>query len=303
MAHIAQVPQAIPIHRFTPHVRQTSFSTTGVLNSGASVTFSALPNTSSSSQPSSIPNTDHTQVNISTVQAPLHTTPHPRNNPRPSSPPLDNASVLTLASSAFALSNRPGIANYPPSTTLGDAVSHYGGSIHFPDAESTSQYVLGDDERLEERDFDASVRALRPRSSRRGSWESEASGWSARVQGGTPSLSKAFRTSGSIRTGGFSTENAEVLETTEGTPATATLEIEEESVSESGPNGPFVPPEEVVSTTPIDDNASSAASDTLVTNNSDVGQASSIDTIAQYPSPPDDPPAVPHSNEEGIRAA
>lgn len=28
---------------------------------------------------------------------------------------------------------------------------------------------------------DASVRALRPRSSRRGSWESEASGWSARV--------------------------------------------------------------------------------------------------------------------------
>ena len=28
---------------------------------------------------------------------------------------------------------------------------------------------------------DASVRALRPRSSRRGSWESEASGWSAKV--------------------------------------------------------------------------------------------------------------------------
>ena len=297
MAHIAEVPQAIPIHRFTPHVRQTSFSGTGVLNSGASVTFSALPNTSSSSQPSSIRNADHIQVNVSSVQAPLHTTPHPRNNPRPSSPPLDNASILTLASSAFALSNRPGIANYPPSATLGDAVSHYGGSIHFPDAESTSHYVLGDDERLEDRDFDASVRALRPRSSRRGSWESEASGWSARVQGGTPSLSKAFRTSGSIQTGGFSTENTEVLETTEGTPATATLEIEE-SDSESRPNA-SVPPEEVVSTTtPTDDTSSNTVSDTLGINNSEVGQVlhpPSIDTVAQCPSPPDDPPAVPQA--------
>jgi len=51
----------------------------------------------------------------------------------------------------------------------------------------SSHIILGDDLDVEgDRDFDASVRALRPRSSRRGSWESEASGWSARLgNGGT----------------------------------------------------------------------------------------------------------------------
>lgn len=148
------------------------------------------------------------------TQAPLHTTHHPRNNPRPSSPPLDNASVLTLASSAFGLPHRPGIHNYTPSA-IGDSASHYGGSISFPDAESTSHYVLGEDER-EERDFDASLRALRPRSSRRGSWESEVSRWSARIQGtGSPSLvrERSLWTSNSIRTGGFSVEHGDIYET------------------------------------------------------------------------------------------
>jgi len=42
----------------------------------------------------------------SNIQAPLHTSHHPRNNPNPTSPPADNASTLTLASSAFALSAR-----------------------------------------------------------------------------------------------------------------------------------------------------------------------------------------------------
>ncbi|KAJ8456112.1 hypothetical protein ONZ45_g18817 [Pleurotus djamor] len=72
---------------------------------------------------------------------------------------------------------------------------------------------MGEDERLDERDFDASVRALRPRSSRRGSWESEASRWSARIQPGpgTPSLARerSVWTTNSIRTGAFSVENAE----------------------------------------------------------------------------------------------
>lgn len=69
----------------------------------------------------------------------------------------------------------------------------------YADAESTSQYILGDDDR----DVDASVRALRPRSSRRGSWESEASRWSARLQGGqgTPK-ERSLWTSNSMRTGG-----------------------------------------------------------------------------------------------------
>ena len=225
MAHIAQAPNP-PLalfHRLTPHVRQSSLSSPGLLSSGASITFSALPSTQPSSRPSSLrqpnslspPQVPHNNGAMSSVQAPLHTTHHPRNNPRPSSPPLDNASVLTLASSAFGMPHRPGNQNYTPSA-IGDSASHYGGSITFPDAESTSHYVLGEDERLEERDFDASVRALRPRSSRRGSWESEVSRWSARVQGaGTPSLvrERSLWTSNSIRTGGFSTEHGEIYET------------------------------------------------------------------------------------------
>ncbi|KAJ6539162.1 hypothetical protein B0H19DRAFT_1177454 [Mycena capillaripes] len=220
MAHIAQAPAA-PINRL--HVRSSSTNTTpAVVGSGASITFSALPpspisgdaarNYTSpySSNPSS-PQTTPNGNNVSSVQAPLHTTHHPRNNPRPSSPPLDNASVLTLASSAYAMPTRagvntPGWSSAPPSA-LNDSLSHFGGSITYADAESTSQYLLGDD------DVDASVRALRPRSSRRGSWESEASRWSARVQqggAGTPSVTRDGRslwTSNSIRTGGLSVEN------------------------------------------------------------------------------------------------
>ena len=225
MAHIAQAPNP-PLalfHRFAPHVRQSSsLSNPGLLSSGGSIAFSALPSTQPSSPPPSVrnlsnlsqPQTSHSHGAMPSIQAPLHTTHHPRNNPRPSSPPLDNASVLTLASSAFGFPNRSGIHNYNPSA-IGDSASHYGGSITFPDAESTSHYVLGEDER-EERDFDASLRALRPRSSRRGSWESEVSRWSARIQGtGSPSLvrERSLWTSNSIRTGGFSGEHGDIYET------------------------------------------------------------------------------------------
>jgi len=222
MAHIAQAPNP-PLalfHRFAPHVRQSSsLSTPGLLGSGGSIVFSALPSTQPSSPPPSLQNLSslsppHNHGAMPSIQAPLHTTHHPRNNPRPSSPPLDNASVLTLASSAFGLPHRSGIHNYSPSA-IGDSASHYGGSITFPDAESTSHYLLGEDERLEERDFDASLRALRPRSSRRGSWESEVSRWSARIQGtGSPSLvrERSLWTSNSIRTGGFSAEHGEIYE-------------------------------------------------------------------------------------------
>ena len=53
--------------------------------------------------------------------------------------------------------------------------------------DSQSQFALDSNSQQGELEVDevqvedASVRALRPRSSRRGSWESEASGWSARV--------------------------------------------------------------------------------------------------------------------------
>ncbi|KAG6886055.1 hypothetical protein C0993_004045 [Termitomyces sp. T159_Od127] len=217
MAHIAQAPTTPSTYanRF-PHIRNSSVSNAGVHGSGASITFSPLPQ--SASRPSSFTNSG-THLAIqghATLQAPLHTTHHPRNNPRPSSPPLDNASVLTLASSAYAI---PGVRmNLGQSTTtsargVGDSLSHFGGSITYGDVESTSQFVLGDDERLDERDVDASVRALRPRSTRRGSWESEASGWSARIQAsaGTPSLTRerSQRTSNSIKTGVFTADNAE----------------------------------------------------------------------------------------------
>ncbi|KAF9036086.1 hypothetical protein BDZ89DRAFT_1110756 [Hymenopellis radicata] len=204
MAHIAQAPITPTGHRFN-HARNSSTNSTNALSTGpASVTFSALPS----------PPQDHLQS--STVQAPLHTQHHPRNNPRPSSPPLDNASVLTLASSAYAHPGlrpgaiTPGWGSSPPSAVGGggaDSFSQYGGSTY---EESTSQFPLGD----EDRDVDASVRALRPRSSRRGSWESEVSRWSARIQVGTPSLARerSLWTTNSVRTGGFSSENMEVFD-------------------------------------------------------------------------------------------
>ncbi len=210
MAHIAQVPvtPTTQVHNRVHHMRQSS-SGNPPSTSNASVSFSALP--SHPSRPSS-------QVNhqirgsspVSPVQAPLHTTHHPRNNPRPASPPLDNASVLTLASSAYALPSRLGPQGYgstPPSAFGGgDSLSHFGGSM-FPDTESWSLFVPGDDG-LDERA--ASGRALRPRSSRRGSWGSEVSGWSAQILQipGTPSLSRerSLFTSNSVKSGETNTE-------------------------------------------------------------------------------------------------
>lgn len=89
----------------------------------------------------------------------------------------------------------------------GDSISHLGGSmVSDPEGENMSQ-LSGDDDRPEadgERDADASVRALRPRSSRRGSWESEVSRWSAKVLGagaGISTGSKSLWTSNSLKTG------------------------------------------------------------------------------------------------------
>lgn len=57
------------------------------------------------------------------AQPPKHTLPHPMHNPRPSSPPDDNASTLTLASSTFA---------YPPPVTPVGLGHTAAGSIHRP---------------------------------------------------------------------------------------------------------------------------------------------------------------------------
>ncbi|KAI6130495.1 hypothetical protein EDD16DRAFT_1429677, partial [Pisolithus croceorrhizus] len=218
IGHIAQVPptptQIAPRHG--PHTRSSSVG----INNGASITFSTPP---FSSQPQASPGTNASVgtspsttahgTTFNGLQPPLHTAHHPRNNPRPWSPPPDNASVLTLASSTFAISGARMTMGSIGSTVLsglvggGDSISHLGGSAASdPEGENTSQ-LLGDDDRLEvdgERDVDASVRALRPRSSRRCSWESEVSGWSAKVLGagaGISAGSKSLWTSYSLKTG------------------------------------------------------------------------------------------------------
>ncbi|KAJ4472290.1 hypothetical protein J3R30DRAFT_1062937 [Lentinula aciculospora] len=250
IAHIAEAPLTphSQVTRF-PHVRTSSTSTTpNILSSGASITFSALPpSPQSSSRPSST--TTAPQNPINSVQAPLHTTHHPRNNPRPSSPPMDNASMLTLASSAYAI---PGLrvgmgtpigwSSAPPSAFGGgaDSVSHFDGA--FADAESQN-----DEEPLDDRDVDASLRALRPRSTRRGSWESEVSRWSARMQ---PSLvrERSVWTTNSVRTGAVSTDQANCYEKSdeatnspgadEKNSTTAPSEAIDATTSESFPDSP-----------------------------------------------------------------
>ncbi|KAI9574952.1 hypothetical protein HD554DRAFT_2051278 [Boletus coccyginus] len=223
VAHIAQVP-VTPISqispRHAPHARTSSTGTNGgLVSSGASITFSALPPSpeSVSHPPSSLTHTNPGLLghNVHGLQAPLHTAHHPRNNPRPSSPPLDNASMLTLASSAYAIPGARMTIGSMGSATLsgllggGDSISHLGGSIlGDPEGENTSQFLLVDDDRLDvdgERDVDASLRALRPRSSRRGSWDSEVSGWSAKVLGVGPGITvgnKNTWTSSSMKIGG-----------------------------------------------------------------------------------------------------
>ncbi|OBZ76193.1 hypothetical protein A0H81_03586 [Grifola frondosa] len=187
-------------------------------------------------------------------QGPRHTTHHPRNNPRPSSPPSDDASVLTLASSAFGFPGaRHGLAALALSgrgSVADDSVSHWS---HAALGDSTSHFLLGsemDDERLEgeryqDHDVDASVRALRPRSSRRGSWESEASGWSASVAlsgtAGAPSpggKNRSLWTSGSNRTGGLSVENeeGEDVETANDDVESRDLEHAKSSSQETAPS-------------------------------------------------------------------
>ncbi|KAG8823631.1 hypothetical protein FRC19_003429 [Serendipita sp. 401] len=99
----------------------------------------------------------------------------------------DNASTLTLASSAFAASGR--------ANDWGDGMS-LSLDQYQPDADVNSSHTGLDDDDVE---VAASVRALRPRSSRRGSWESEASRWSARVGSGTQGIGSPSIVSGMTR--------------------------------------------------------------------------------------------------------
>jgi hypothetical protein len=122
--------------------------------------------------------------------------------------------MLTLASSAYAIPGARLTIGSLGSATLsgllggGDSISHLGGSVlGDPEGENTSQFVV-DDDRLDvdgERDVDASLRALRPRSSRRGSWDSEVSGWSAKILGSGPGITmgnKNIWTNNGMKIGG-----------------------------------------------------------------------------------------------------
>lgn len=77
--------------------------------SGPGITFSTLPSSTSSTPLGSpttpttpAPTSADTGAELEGSQVPRHTLAHPRNNPHPASPPPDNASMLTLASSSFA---------------------------------------------------------------------------------------------------------------------------------------------------------------------------------------------------------
>jgi len=122
--------------------------------------------------------------------------------------------MLTLASSAFGVpGGRLGVLGSTNDATSFSHFSQFGGS-RLGAEDRSSHFILGDDLDIEgDRDGDASVRALRPRSSRRGSWESEASGWSASLgNGGVAGLcpggpaGKSLR-SLSVKTGQMSATN------------------------------------------------------------------------------------------------
>ena len=113
MAHIAQAPSSPgpsqPAHQ-SPHSSsplrnsdrdspEQAITPPGVRNIQATPTSPTSPLGPSPALPS--------PPSLSLVQAPKHTQPHPRDNPRPSSPPDPNASTLTLASSTFAVPSQP----------------------------------------------------------------------------------------------------------------------------------------------------------------------------------------------------
>ncbi|KAH9938386.1 uncharacterized protein B0H18DRAFT_966886 [Fomitopsis serialis] len=208
MAHIAQAPPTPTTpSRLQAHLRSQSPGP----GSGGAITFSAIPPVSSGS-PS--PSASAAQNEQYALHAPQHTAHHPRNNPRPSSPPQDDASVLTLASSAFGMPGaRIGMRALSLSggvSVADDSISHLSHGVG-AGGDSTSHFLLGElDDLLEKeyQDVDASVRALRPRSSRRGSWASEDSKWSASASlalTGVTGLTSLW-TNGSYRTGGVSVD-------------------------------------------------------------------------------------------------
>ena len=167
--------------------------------------------------------------------------------------------MLTLASSAFGVPGaRLGVLGSANDATSFSHFSQFGGS-RLGAEDRSSHFILGDDLDIEgDRDGDASVRALRPRSSRRGSWESEASGWSASLgNGGVAGLchggpaGKSLR-SLSVKTGQMSATNEDDDGDDDEEPSIDAPSNEEpsEPSTPSGDGGDQLPTSDSSSTTP-----------------------------------------------------
>lgn len=183
--------------------------------SGPGITFdlsNTPPGTANQSGGESTPPGQEQNPNalpVETTKVPRHTQAHPRNNPHPSLPPPDNASMLTLASSSFAPSlnlSRGSERRDAPSATSATggastptpAGTWAGGGLNSLRAWKRGDEVPGADE-------DASVRALA--GSRRASDESlgGTSTWSAAIArsvGGGKENAPSIRTVGTTGTGG-----------------------------------------------------------------------------------------------------
>lgn len=148
--------------------------------------------------------------------------------------------MLTLASSAFGV----------PGARIGANALSYGGErsiIGTGDSISHISGLLGDDERLfndgeVDRDVDASVRALRPRSSRRGSWESTGSGWSAAVTDQNRSLWTSNSTGDGVTVDGYEESDNDndmtSVEGSAGNPIAGTADLSiTDTVSETTDDG------------------------------------------------------------------
>ena len=268
LAHIAQAPASAsaqpapptPVSPLAPSLGHIGHSAPGSPLRNTSISASAPPTalpspnaeagssrlrSSSSQSPRASPRSaSPRRASLELVQAPKHSQPHPRDNPHPSSPPGDNASTLTLASSTFAAVPTPTTASPlspgsatphlpgPAAARLRELTTSAGPSFTGPAVRPTSLstspsvtfapqtngdrpvsayeyapsyapsvpsvYALsayapaslgnmsirtgGWGGRSNVADRDASVRAVR----RKGSWESNESGWSWKGQGPAP---------------------------------------------------------------------------------------------------------------------
>ena len=193
VAHIATVPTSPSLNLAT----RNSPLAIGADQTRNSLTIAPAP------LPSTIPSSTPLLPPVVTLaQAPKHSAPHPRDNPHPLSPPEPNASTLTLASSTFGAipaqgSNRnlapssihrlsaPVSAVRPISLSTSPSVSFapdrdrpLSVSEYPPSAPALSSLRTGWGRAMDRDTMDrASVVAVR----RKGSWQSDESGWSWRA--------------------------------------------------------------------------------------------------------------------------